>query len=116
MVCAPLQVVAPFVKFGVTVIVAVTGAEPLFVAVKDDMLPVPFAARPIDVLSLLHENVVPGTAPEKAIAVVDELLQTVWLITEFTVGVGLTAIVNEVGDPEHVTPLFVTGVTEIVAV
>ena len=40
---------------GVTVIVAVTGAVPAFVAVNEAMLPVPFAPSPILVLLLVHE-------------------------------------------------------------
>ena len=43
---APEQLLAD----GVTMIVAVTGAVPVFVAVKAPMLPVPEAARPIDVV------------------------------------------------------------------
>ena len=35
---------------GVTIMVAVTGAVPVFVAVNAPILPVPDAARPIDVL------------------------------------------------------------------
>ena len=37
-------------KVGVTVIVAVTGEVPSFNAVNDAILPVPLAARPIDVV------------------------------------------------------------------
>lgn len=39
---------------GVTVIVAVTGALVVFVAVKAAMLPVPLAASPIDVVLLVQ--------------------------------------------------------------
>ena len=39
---------------GVTVMVAVTGEVPLLVAVKDGMLPLPLAARPMVVLLLVH--------------------------------------------------------------
>src|SRR5262245_54448601 len=44
---------------GVTVIVAVTGEVPLLVALNDAMLPLPLAARPIDVLLFVQLNVVP---------------------------------------------------------
>ncbi len=37
---------------------AVTGADPAFVAVKEAIFPVPLAARPIDVVLLVHEYVV----------------------------------------------------------
>src|SRR5664280_1146302 len=42
----PLQVTPPLVKCGVTMIVATTGAVPLFIAVNDGMLPLPMAASP----------------------------------------------------------------------
>ena len=44
----------PFVKVGVTVIVAVTGAVPVFTPTKEAMSPVPLAASPIEVLSLVQ--------------------------------------------------------------
>ena len=77
---------------GVTVIVAVIGDVVLLIAVKAAIFPLPFAARPIAVL-LFVQSKVPATGPEKLTAVVDELLQTVWLLMEFTVGIGLTVIV-----------------------
>ena len=46
----------------------------------------------------------PATAPEKVIAEVDEPLQTISSATAFTVGVGLTVIVNVLAVPPHVTP------------
>ena len=46
----PTQLAPPFVNVAVTVIVAVTGAAPPFVAVKAAMFPVPLAPRPIDVV------------------------------------------------------------------
>ena len=57
---------------GVTVIVAVTGVDPVFVAIKDEMFPEPFAARPMEVLLFVQLNMVPLTAPEKFIAFVEE--------------------------------------------
>jgi hypothetical protein len=54
-VCAvPGQLCPPFVKVGVTVIVADTGAVPALVAVKEAIFPVPLAARLIEVLSLVQ--------------------------------------------------------------
>lgn len=53
-VAVPEQVVPPLVYVGVTVIVAVTGAVPLFTAVNEAMLPVPLAARPIEALLLVQ--------------------------------------------------------------
>jgi hypothetical protein len=69
----PLQ---PF-KLGVTVIVAVTVVAPELMAVNDGMLPVPEAARPIEVLSLVQLKVVPTGDPLKFIVFVELLLQTV---------------------------------------
>jgi len=69
--------VVPVVKVGVTVIVAVTAELLVFVAVNDGMFPVPLAAKPIEVVLLIQLKTVPGTAPLKDTAVVDEFPQTV---------------------------------------
>jgi hypothetical protein len=98
---------------GVTVIVAVTADVPLLVAVNEEISPVPLAARPMEVVLFVQLKVVPLTAPLKATAVVAAPLQTDWLETVFTVGVGLTVIVKVVAVPGQ--PAF-TGVTVIVAV
>ena len=50
----PVQLTAPFVITGVTVIVAVIGADVVFVAVNDAMLPLPLAAKPIEVVLLVQ--------------------------------------------------------------
>ena len=60
---------------GTTVIVAVTGALVPLVAVNDGILPVPFAARPIDGVLLLHAKVVPETGLLKLMAAVVAPLQ-----------------------------------------
>ena len=44
----PVQDTPPFVITGVTVIIAVTGADVALVAINDEMFPLPFAAKPID--------------------------------------------------------------------
>ena len=89
----PVQVTPPLVKLGVTVIVAVTGVVPVFTPTKEAMSPVPLAASPIEVVLLVQLYTVPVTAPLNDTAVVLAPLQTVWLATVFTVGVGLTVIV-----------------------
>ena len=89
---------------GVTVIVATTGAVPKLVAVKTGIFPVPAATRPMDGWLLVQVNTVPATAPLKLTAAVAVLLHTTWLDTAFTVGVGLTVIVNVIGVPVQVTP------------
>ena len=60
---------------GVTVMVAVTAVAPAFKAVKEAILPVPLAARPIDVVLFVQLKVV--AVPVKLMAVVAVLLQTV---------------------------------------
>jgi hypothetical protein len=99
---------------GVTIIVAVTGLELVLTAVNEPILPIPEAARPIVVLSLVQLNTVPDTAPLNVIAVVAALLQTDWLVgLATTVGVGLTVIVAVIGVPVQ---LLATGVMVIVVV
>jgi hypothetical protein len=86
------------------------------VAVNDGISPVPLAPKPILVLLFVQLYTVPATAPLKFTAVVGDPLHTVWLLTAFTVGVGLTVIVNVVEAPVQVTPLLVyVRVTVIVA-
>ena len=51
---APSQVTDPFSKWGVTVMVATTGAVAVLVTVNDGMSSVPLAARPMEVLSLVQ--------------------------------------------------------------
>ena len=50
----PVHEVPPKVKIGVTIILAVMGAVAELVAVKD-ILPVPLAAKPMEVLSFVQE-------------------------------------------------------------
>ena len=113
MIGVPVQVLA----VGVTVMVATIGALVALVAIKLAILPVPAAARPIPGALLVQLNTVPATGPLKFTAAVAVLLHTTWLATAFTVGVGLTVIVNVIGVPVQLTPpLVYTGVTTIVAV
>jgi len=109
-IAAPAQALA---VVGVTVIVAVTGAAVLLIAVKLGILPWPLAARPILVLLFVQLNIVPATVPVKFTAAVAAPLHSVWLVTAATVAFGFTVIVNVIGAP--VQPLAV-GVTVIVAV
>ena len=68
----------PFAE-GVTVIVAVIGALVMLVAVNAAILPVPLAAKPIDVVLFVQEYVVPETLKvlAKLTALVVALLQSV---------------------------------------
>ena len=84
----------------------------IFVPVKNEILPVPLAAKFIAVFEFVHEYNVPITFPEKFIAAVKELLQTTWSTGFKTVGFGLTVMLNDWGVPEQVSPAFkLLGVT-----
>jgi len=101
----PTHVTAPLVYEGVTVIVAVTGAVVALVATKDAILPVPEAARPMDVVLFvqLYTIVPPVVGELNVTAVVFALLHTTWFGTAVTVAVGLTVMVNVEGVPTQVT-------------
>ena len=91
----PEQLVPPLENTGVAVMVAITGAPPLFTAVNDAISPEPLAARPMPGALFVQLNTVPGTAPVKLIAVVADPLHSVWLVCEAeTVGAGFTVTVN----------------------
>ena len=112
----PVQVMPPLLYTGVTVISAVTGDKPVFTAMKLGILPVPLAASPMDGALLVHVNesapVGPVVGLVKLITAVGDPLHNTWPATGFTIGVGLTVIVNEIGVPVQPPPL---GVTVIVA-
>jgi hypothetical protein len=44
----PVQLIPPLVSTGVTVMVPVTGELPELIPLKEEISPVPFAARPIE--------------------------------------------------------------------
>ena len=77
------------------VIVAVIGPEVTFVAVNTGTVfgPVPLAARPIAVLLLVQEKVVPATGPDRLVAGTEAPLQYTWLVTGVTVAAGFTVMV-----------------------
>lgn len=89
----------------------------MFIAVNEGMLPLPLAANPMELVLLVQLYTVPATVPEKLMAAVVALLHTTWLDIAFTVGEGLTVIVNVFAVPVHVLPPLVNeGVTVMVAV
>ena len=101
---------------GVTVIVPLIGAAVALVPVKDAILPLPEAPRPIAVLLFVQLKVVPATGLLKFAAAVNEPLHTVWSAIALTVPVGLTVIVKLTATPVQLTPpLLKLGVTVIVA-
>lgn len=103
----PVQVVPLLVYVGVTVIVAVTGAAVLLIAVKLAILPEPLAASPMDVLLFVQLYTVPATFPVKITAAVGCPLHSVWFACALTVGTGLTVIVKVIVGPVQVTPALV---------
>ncbi len=70
--------------------VAVTGDADAFVAVNARILPVPLAARPMDVVVLFHVYTVPGTSPVKVTCDVVDPLHTTCEVIVLTPGIGLT--------------------------
>jgi hypothetical protein len=79
---------------GVTVIVATTGAVPVFKAVNDGKLPLPEATSPIVGSLFVQVYVVPETRLVKVIALEVEPLQYSTSETVSTEGVGFTVMVN----------------------
>jgi hypothetical protein len=61
------------------VIWAVTGAFERLIALKVAILPLPVAAKPIEVWSLVQVKLVLFTAPLNVIGELDEPLQIAWL-------------------------------------
>ena len=76
---SPVQVFMPVPVCGVTIMeaVAVFANEKLLIAVNDGILPVPSAARPIDVLLFVQTKLVPATVPFNTISLVVAPLQKV---------------------------------------
>jgi hypothetical protein len=98
---------------GVTVMVAVTGALVRLIAVKEAILPVPLAGRPIEVLVLVQVKELPLTDPVNVMVFVAAPLHTTWFAGGTTFAFGVTVIVNVFAVPGQ---LVAEGVTVIVAV
>ena len=73
----PVLLVPPFTKVGVTSMLATSVLVVLFVAVNDRISPLPLAAKPISVLSLVHAYVVvpPVFKVEKLISLISSPAQ-----------------------------------------
>ena len=59
----PVQVRPALVNVGVTTTTAVTGPVVVLVTVNEEILPVPAAAKPMEVFELIQLYTVPGTFP-----------------------------------------------------
>jgi hypothetical protein len=86
---------------GITMTLAVSGVAPAFIAVKEAILPVPDAPRPMPGSVLVQPYVVPLTAPLKFTAVEAMPLHNTWLVGAVTVGVGFTVITKLAVLPVH---------------
>src|SRR5215218_1148771 len=103
---SPGQLTPLAVLIGVTVMVATIGLVPGLVAVKDGMLPVPLAPRPIAVLSFAQLKEA-ASVPVKVILATVVLLQAAtfagWLTTGFALIITFVALVY-VTQPLLLTP------------
>ena len=79
---------------GVTVMFATIGAVVVLVAVKEAMFPVPFAAKPMAVLSFVHVKVAPIGELVKFVVVVVAASQIILLDGTVTVGIGFTVTIT----------------------
>ena len=113
----PIQLLPPFEKVGITVIVATIGLEVLLTGVKTGIFPDPEALRPIPKVSFVHVyDVVPIVFElVNGIAVDAAPAQNTTLFGWLTCPVGFTVIVIVLGVPVQLTPPFSkVGVTVIV--
>ena len=88
--------------------VATTGAEVVFVAVKADISPFPLAARPILVAVLVQLYVVvpPVLVVLKVTKLVEAPLQITWSVGSLTCAVGFTVMVKVWVGPSQLTDPF----------
>ena len=70
--------------------VAVMGDAPVLVAVKEGILPLPLAARPIDVLLFVHANVAPEGVLLKVLPGTEAPSQTLLSEGAVATGIGFT--------------------------
>jgi len=98
---SPVHVIPAFVKLGVTVIVAETGALELFTAVKIGGFPIPLAASPIDGLLFVQLLTLPTTLLMKSTIFVSSPLQMEIFCGTVTVGVGTMVMLKFCGIPEQ---------------
>jgi len=95
---------------GVTVMTALIAADPLFVAVKGAIFPVPLPGKPIEGLEFVHANVPPGGVLVKFRAGTTAAGHTVISAGTETVGIEYTVMVYVEGVP---TQVFTVGTTDI---
>ena len=115
----PLQLTEPLVMVGVTVMVAIAGAVPVFIATNAGILPVPVAPSPMLVLLFVqvYKVVPPVLTVPKVTSAVLIVLQTSWSAGRFTCPVGLTVMRKVFDGPlQLIEPLVMVGVTMMVAI
>jgi hypothetical protein len=84
--------VQPF-NVGVTVIDAVIGVVPAFIAINPVIFPVPLLPKPIAVFEFVQANVAPCGVLEKEVVGIEPLLHMTMLAGRITIGTGLIVIV-----------------------
>ena len=105
-------------KVGVTTTVDIIDESPVFIDIKDGILPVPDETNPILGESFIQLYVVVPSvfSVVNDISVVSSVLHNIWLSIESTWPEGVTVIVNVCDGPSQLTSAFVNiGVTIIVA-
>ena len=105
----PKQVTTPLIYEGVTVMVAITGVEPEFKALKAAIFPEPLPANPIEGVSFnqLYITVpTPVFVVVKLIAVIEVEWQTTWLEIVLTCGTGFTVILKICVGPGQLNEAF----------
>ena len=84
------------------VMTAITGADPLFTAVKDGILPVPDAGSPIAGLELVQLKLTPAGEPERLLpGMMAPSFTTVSLLPLKTVATGITVTLSVVPAEAH---------------
>jgi hypothetical protein len=101
-------------KDGVMVMVETIAADVAFVAVKEGMLPVPEAARPIAVLEFVQSNVVPAGTATNEFNGTTAPAQKAMFGSGVMAGIGLTVMVNTSGVPGHPVSVGVTVIVEVI--
>ena len=101
----PAQLIPPLVNVGVTVMVATTGANPAFTAVKAAMFPTPLAAKPMEaVLFVQLYTIVPSVVGlAKVTSATVDAVHTTLLDIVVTVAFGFTVKVKVEAVPVQLT-------------
>jgi hypothetical protein len=100
---------------GVTVTVPVIALDVAFVVVKEGVLVLPLAARPMPVFEFVHVNVAPVGLLTKVLAGAVTPGQKLRFASATTVGIGFTVIVYVLGVPTHPARVGVIVIVPVIA-